>query len=127
MRIRYLLELKRRRPDFQVLVGNEAVYPQLSDEEFSQIDGLVSGNSNANPDLLFQFTQNPKDPDIAGRRQAFHDEIAGLSRLKKGTPVEAIEAHIHGLKLRLLQLGILEPQHVALYSSASGTLFQTHS
>ena len=59
MKIRELLRLKEIRPDFQVLVGNESVYSELSEEDFGQVDGLVSGNSNVAPELLFNFAQNP--------------------------------------------------------------------
>jgi dihydrodipicolinate synthase/N-acetylneuraminate lyase len=121
-----LLQLKEKRPDFQVLAGNEKVYGELGDEEFAKIDGLVSGNSNADPDVLLQFTQNPKDPGIAQRRRELEDEILSLSSLSGGTPASGIEKHILGLKLRLKELGILESRQVALYSSTRGSLFQTH-
>lgn len=59
MRLRYLLNLRGGDRDFQVFAGNEGVYGDLRDPEFDEIDGLVSGNSNAHPDLLRQFTDNP--------------------------------------------------------------------
>lgn len=59
MRLRYLLDLKSGGRDFQVLAGKEEVYGDLRDPDFDAIDGLVSGNSNANPDLLRQFSGNP--------------------------------------------------------------------
>jgi len=55
-----LLQLKGKRPDFQVLAGNEQVYGELTGEKFAQIDGLVSGNSNADAKLLRAFTDEPQ-------------------------------------------------------------------
>lgn len=59
MRLRYLLNFKSGGRDFQVLAGNEGVYGDLRDPEFDEIDGLVSGNSNADAELLRRFTNNP--------------------------------------------------------------------
>lgn len=127
MRLRHLLNLKSQRRDFQVLAGNEGVYGDLRDPEFDEIDGLVSGNSNADPDLLRQFTDNPHNWTSQARKE-LHDAIARLPLGRRPhTPTEHIENHILGLKIRLLELWIFEPQHVWLYSPGRGTLFQTYT
>lgn len=95
MRLNTLLQLKERRPDFQVLAGNEEAYGTLNEEDFTKIDGLVSGNSNADPDLLLQYTQNPTGGDIAEKRQRLHEEIMKLSKRRRENPTETIESHIH--------------------------------
>lgn len=61
MRLRYLLDFKSASRDFQVLAGNEEVYGNLRDPEYDAIDGLVSGNSNVNSELLRRFTDNPRN------------------------------------------------------------------
>lgn len=127
MRLRYLLNFKSGGRDFQVLAGNEGVYGDLRDPEFDEIDGLVSGNSNADPDLLRQFTDNPHNWTSQARKE-LHDAIAKFPRGRRPhTPTEHIENHILGLKIRLLELWIFEPQHVWLYSPGRGTLFQTYT
>jgi len=68
--IHKLLTLKQIRPDFQVFVGNESVYAELTAEDLVWVDGLVSGNSNVDPELLYNFTQNPWE--YASARQSLH-------------------------------------------------------
>jgi len=74
MRIRELLRLQEERPDFQVLVGNEGVYGDLPEDDFSRVGGLVSGNSNFSPNVLYDFTQDPKTN--ARHRSDLHNYIS---------------------------------------------------
>lgn len=127
VRLRHLLSLRSGDRDFQVLAGNEEVYGNLREPEFNEIDGLVSGNSNADAELLRRFTNNPHNWTSQARKE-LHDAIAKLPLGRRPhTPTEHIENHILGLKIRLLELWIFEPQHVWLYSPGRGTLFQTYT
>ncbi len=127
MRIRYLLNLASTRHDFQVLAGNEWVYGNLRDPEFDEIGGLVSGNSNVDPELLRKFTDSPKSWDISAKRAWLHERISKLSRIRSANGhIRWIENHIIGLKMELCELGILEPHHLELYSPKLDSLFQIH-
>ena len=118
-----LLQLKGKRPDFQVLAGNEQVYGELAGEEFVQIGGLVSGNSNAHPQLLRTFTDEPQK--FAEERRVMEQAMVAKSSLSGDNDAAKIQRHIHSIKLALMEQGILESQHVMLYNPR-GRLFVPH-
>jgi dihydrodipicolinate synthase/N-acetylneuraminate lyase len=122
-RLQMLMWIKERRPDFQVLAGNEQVYGELADEEFAQIGGLVTGNSNAHPDLLRAFTDEPWK--FASERIEVERAIIRKSSLSAESDAAKIQRNIHSIKLALMELGILQSQHVMLYNPR-GKLFHTH-
>lgn len=127
MRLRYLLDLKSGVRDFQVLAGKEEVYGDLQDPDFDAIDGLVSGNSNVDPELLRKFTDSPRSWGISAKRAWLHERISKLSRIRSANGrIRGIENHIIGLKMELCELGILEPRHLELYSPKLDSLFQVH-
>lgn len=112
--------------DFQVLSGDEAVYWELSEHTFAHIRWLVSGISNAHPEILRRFTDNPRNW-ASQELQEMNNHIMSLSlRRRRSHLSEAIEAHILWLKLKLLDLGIFDRRHVWLYSMKQWTLFQTY-
>ena len=79
------------------------MYGDLDGDTFAHMDGLVSGNSNVDPALLRQFTDNPRES--SQERVSFHE---GIMRLPRGrptdTPTQIIEKHILALKIRLFDL-----------------------
>lgn len=121
-RLRMLLELKGKRTDFQVLAGNEKVYGEYP-ETISQLDGLVSWNSNAHPDLLRAFTDEPWKH--AQARLEAEEFLIRKSSLSADSDAAKIQRHIHAVKLALMEQGILESQHVMLYNTR-GKLFVPH-
>ncbi len=72
---RWLLSLKKERPDFQVFHGNEELYGALSASEFTDVDGLVAGNANVHPALLHAYTKNPYHKVHQHGRQELHMSI----------------------------------------------------
>jgi dihydrodipicolinate synthase/N-acetylneuraminate lyase len=123
LRLRMLLQLKVKHPDLLILAGNEQVYGELDDEEFAQIGGLVSGNSNADPKLLWAFTDEPRK--FAEERRVMEQAMVAKSSLSGDNDAAKIQRHIHSIKLALMERGILEPQHVMLYNPR-GKLFIPH-
>lgn len=106
-----------------MLAGNEEVYGNLLPEDFARIDGLVSGNSNADPGLLRAFTDEPKK--FAEERRDMEQAIVAKSSLSGDNDAAKIQRHIHSIKLALMEQGILESQHVMLYN-LRGKLFIPH-
>jgi dihydrodipicolinate synthase/N-acetylneuraminate lyase len=123
VRLRMLLQLKEKRRDFQVLAGNEKVYGELDVDTFAQIDGLVSWNSNARPDLLRAFTDEPQK--FADERRHMEEAMLLKSSLSGDSDAAKIQRHILSIKLALMEQGILESQHVMLYNPR-GKLFVPH-
>jgi 4-hydroxy-tetrahydrodipicolinate synthase len=75
----WLLTLKKDRPNFQVFHGSESAYGQLSDKEFSQVDGLVSGNANVHPALLHAYMHSPRHTVHAHCQSELHRTTRELS------------------------------------------------
>ncbi len=109
-----------------MLAGHEAPYGDLNTDAFAQINGLVSSNANVNPSLLSQYTIDSKSDGVALKRLGLREEMLNLSGRRRDTKVEEAEAHIHGMKLKLNQIGVLETRHTGLYSYAPGSLFRTY-
>ncbi len=92
-------------------------------EDFARIDGLVSGNSNADPSLLRAFTDEPNK--FAKERRDMEQAMVAKSSLSSDNDAAKIQRHIHSIKLALMEKGILESQHVMLYNPR-GRLFVPH-
>lgn len=123
LRLRMLLQIREKNSGFQVLVGNEKVYGELDSDTFACIDGLVSWNSNAHPDLLWAFTDEPWKH--AQARLEAEEFLIRKSSLSADNDATKIQKHIHAVKLALMEQGILESQHVILYNWR-GKLFVPH-
>lgn len=100
------------------------MYDTFLPADFEQIDGLVSGNSNADPDLLRRFTDNPSA--FKEERDNLHTALMNKPPIRYQNDIAKIQQHIHGMKLDRREAGILAPANVMLYQKL-GSLFIPHS
>jgi dihydrodipicolinate synthase/N-acetylneuraminate lyase len=113
--VRVMLELKRKRPGFCVMIGNDESFVRGIGEG---MDGVVSGLANLAPELaveLYNAIQNQDDASV----KALHRRFT-LLRLGLDLP-GGVEGVVRSLKHGLSLLGLCSSEMATPFMPAEGT------
>ncbi len=117
--LRVLIErVKSQRPDFNIFHGSEEGFSQADDEMLENLNGLVGGTGNVNPQLLSRFVKNPRSQVTQAGLRALQKKIQERSMRRSDTwEVSNIWRFTHGMKLFLKDIWILDSQAASMYSN----------